>query len=201
MTAVSALFGADFSGEYLMTTIEDAGGKRDNYMKMSFEAGGGYLMMGMPMGNWKYDPQKQQVTITSPMFPEPDVSKVVSLDTKGLVLEHDGERSYYTKLDPRKIAKENPEAPVIGSWNAALNENASMTFTFSLPESFSCKVEDRRDNSTERVKGVWIYDPDNKTVIVAGFKNPLYGKSTIRAFDGNTIELENRGVTITAQKR
>jgi len=202
MTAAVALFAGDISGDYLVTTVESNGKSEASYMNMSFSKEGKLMIMGMPAGSWRYDEAHNKVFITS-VFDgkQAEENKIVKHDDKELVLQSKTGKMYYMKLDKKKIEKNNKTAPFLGTWNVAPNANEASQFTFTLPDTFSYEKNDKVENSTESIKGTWIYDPENKRVIVVAMGSPFRGENKITKTDGNTIFFDNGGKTLKAVKK
>ncbi len=196
------LFADNISGDYLLTTVEKKGETTYDYMQISFLKGGKLEVMGMTLGGWKYDKAQNKVFLTSTFEgTENEENKILKHDDKELVLQSKDATTHYMKLDIKKIEEDNAKAPFLGSWEVITNDNESSKLTFSLPDNFTYELHKKRENSTESVRGTWIYEIENEELIVVSLGSPLRGKNKIGKIDAHSIVFENNNEKINVQKK
>jgi len=193
MSMAIALFAGDIAGEYVVISVESNGKKEASFMEVGFSKDGNLMIMGMPAGKWTCDKSKQIVSIESVFDTNgAEENKIVKQSDNLLVLKSKSATTTYRKLDNTKIEKENKTAPFLGGWKVLSSADNKVTLSFTLPNIFIYEKIDTKENSTENVKGKWIYDKKDHSIIVMTIGSPFAGENKILKTEDNSLELSNK---------
>lgn len=113
------------TGNWLLTKVIVEDKKQEIYTPISFLENGNMNIMGMNMGSWDYDQQKNKFNIVSTQFAElAGENKVIKINSNELILNNNGTEIYFIKLDIEKIAKENKSSGLVGTWEFEGDNNS-----------------------------------------------------------------------------
>jgi len=181
----ASLLAGDIAGSYITVEVKKDNKVKHPYMQTIFEKDGKMMVMGMPMGTWKYDESKNIILITPVMNPSAvEKHSIVKNDKDKLILKHNDETYIYKKIDAKNVEKNNLASKLEGTWefnSKSFNEK----ITFSLPNNFSYIKEDHTENSTTKSNGTWFYDPKEKSVIISSMMCPISGKHSVDPSKGS----------------
>jgi len=188
-------------GSWLMTKAEVKGDTKHPYQTFEFRADGKLLAMGMEVGSWTYDKNNKAIVMQSEMDKDFNgAAKIKKLTKSKLTLHKDGMKFYYSRLQPRKIAKDNKKSKLAGNWKVDSDEHQSSLLKFELPDAFT--MIESGDGMTSTYNGTWIYQPKKKALIMVGFfqEHPLRGKNKVEKISKKKLVLKNGGQTIKAKR-
>jgi len=187
------------TGTWLMTKAEINGETKEPYQIFEFTTDGKLLAMGMDVATWKYDDASNAIVLNSKMDKDFNgANKLLTISDKEMTLEKDGEKYYYTRIDYDKIFNENKKSGITGVWEIENDEGAQQIVKFEEPDNYM--FIDIYQGTTETARGNWIYNPDEKSLIVVSFHNPLRGKSMIAELTSDKLVLKKDGETFVAKK-
>ena len=113
-------------------------------------------------------------------------------------LEKDGGKFYYSKINYDDVYKNNEQSGLTGVWQVENDEGALQLVKFEKPDEYT--FTDVYEGTTETMRGNWIFNPEEQSLIVVSFHNPLRGKSKIVELTSDKLVIEKDGETFTAKK-
>lgn len=192
------------TGPWLVTKVETATQIENPYMITNFTEDGKMVMMGIDVGTWDYITKSNEIIMKSNFDKDFNGNaKVLKITNNELILEKDGAKLTYQKLDLEKIATDNTNSGLIGMWELKNNidSDAKLYVTFIAPDEF--KWIQKEENSETTVNGTWLFNKNDKTLIMIGFRNENLpaGENNIIKLNKEHFELENNGNTFIANKK
>ncbi len=187
-------------GDWLLTKIETADGTKEVYAFVTFGDNGDFIAMDMNMGTWKYNKKNNVVEILSDKFKAANGNNnIVKLDAENMILENSGNKMYFQRIDSEKIASDNKNSGLKGTWKAGPDENNVLRiFIFDIPDAFSYVEEEPGVQTTG--SGTWIYNKkDNSLLLVARIED-LDNIYKVEKKSENNILLKNDNEVITLVK-
>lgn len=186
-------------GSWMMTKAETNNGVKEPYFITDFNADGTMVVMGMPVGTWKYDKQKKAIVASSKVDKDFNgESKIEKLTKKEMVVLKDGNKFYYSKVNMDDVAANNSKSNLVGLWSAQDEEYGNVFLRFTAPDTLV--IVTTGDGSVETNRATWIYYPKDNTLVVMGFSHLLRGKVNIKALTDNKLVLDKKGKLISASK-
>ena len=188
------------TGSWMMTKVETkSDGVKEPYFITDFNADGSMVVMGMPVGTWKYDKQKKAIVASSKIDKDFNgESKIEKLTKKEMIVLKDGNRFYYSKVNMDDVAANNSQSNLTGLWRAEDEEYGNVFLRFKAPDSLVIVLTG--DGSVETNRAAWIYYPNDNTLVVMGFSHLLRGKVDIKELTDNKLVLDKKGKLISASK-
>ncbi len=188
------------TGSWMMTKVETkSDGVQEPYFVTDFNADGTMVVMGMPVGTWKYDKQKNAIVASSKMDKDFNgESKIEKLSKKEMIVLKDGNRFYYSKVNMDDVAANNSQSNLTGLWRAESDEYGNVFLRFKEPDTLVIVLTG--DGSVETSKSSWMYNPKDKIVVVMGFSHLLRGKVDIKELTDDKLVLDKGGSLINASK-
>ncbi len=191
-------------GSWLMTKAEVGNEIQNPYFVTEFNEDGTMMVMGMEAGTWDYNKTGNAIVMKSELDKDFNgVGKILNLTEKELVVDKDGAKLYYIKIDADKVAATNKQSGLLGMWTIEDKpyEGTTTLVQFSEPDEF--KIIEKDEGSESRLSGTWIFDKQNSLLIMIGLRGEdmLKGESKIIKIDENTFELENNGELFKAAKK
>jgi len=188
-------------GSWLMTKAEIKGKTEHPYQIFDFQKNGKLVAMGMELAEWKYDKKKNAITMNSKMAKDFNGAlAILKLDKKKLTLQKDGDKFYYSRLKPEKIARNNKKSNLAGNWEIDSDQYRSSLLKFELPNAFT--LIESGDGMTSTTRGTWIYQPKKETLLMIGFfqQHPLRGKNKVKKISKKILVMKNGDHTIKAKR-
>ncbi len=188
------------TGNWLMTKAFSKEDSKNTFFIMNFKSNGKMEALEMEVGSWKYDKAKNSIIMTSKIDDDFNGDfKIIKLNNKELLLSKNDWQYYYKKIDTSKIFDNNKNSNLAGMWALPSEDKSiSQTVKFELPDLF--KYIEISDGSTETLSGSWIYNPEDKSLVILSMQQPLRGESIIQELTENKLVLENNKKIITAAK-
>ncbi|MCF6181537.1 hypothetical protein [Lutibacter sp.] len=187
-----------FTGEWLLEKQEKDGKTDFVGVIMDLNSNGIFYTQGFIFGTWDYN----------------NTTKAIFFDTKKLngeysilesnktsfILDVKSAKTYFSKIDHEKIAKENGASGLIGTWRLSDEENpdAVHILKFNAPDKFV--YVEKTEYSTSTSNGMWLFNKSEKTVILLGRLEKLSGLNKVIAITNNQISLENNGTIYSFKK-
>jgi hypothetical protein len=187
------------TGKWLMVKAETKNKVQEPYFVTELTKDGKIIVMDIDFGSWKYNKKKNTIITKSSINKKFNGTySILILEKDKLILKKDSVTSYYIKIESTKIADANKSSQLEGKWKIKNNENLLQVLEFTLPDSYTYVEAD--NNSTETTNGNWIYNPDDKSLIIMGFSRKLKGKLNVVSISENKLVLEKEGEKIIAEK-
>lgn len=187
------------SGSWMMTRAETGDGVKEPYFITDFTKDGKMVIMGMEMGIWKFDAKGKRIIMSSKVDKDFNgESKILKLTGNELVMEKDGVKYYYSRVNPEETAGKNKASNLAGNWKVESDENSTTLLKFELPDAFT--LVQATDGMTDEVNGNWIYNPGDKSIIFMSFSHLLRGKMGIVEYRADKLILQGKDQTIKAER-
>jgi len=187
------------TGSWLITKVEQNGKVQEPFFIIEFREDGIIEALELEIGTWKYDVTGNKIIMESDFDKNFNGdSKILKLTENELIVDKNGEKVSYLKVDYDEINQQNVASNLQGTWNIANDKDATMILKFDNPDAFI--FVNAVGGSTESVNGTWIYNPQESTVIMIGFTPMLRGINKVIKLTENELVLINNGITIKAVK-
>ncbi len=187
------------AGSWLMTTAEMKGKVSHPYQTADFRKDGKLAMMGIEVGNWKVDPKANRLIFQSKMDKDFNgAAKIIKLTANELVIDKDGSKFYYSRVDHDAITQANKNSGLAGDWNILDSEYPVAFLKFTLPDTFV--LYQASANETDERQGTWIFNPKENSIIFIGFSHLLRGKHQIIEHTADQLKLKSNGKTIRVKR-
>jgi hypothetical protein len=187
------------TGSWLITKVEHNDMVQEPFFIIDFKNDGKMEALEMEIGSWKYDVAGNEIIMKSDFDKNFNgSSKILKLTESELIVDKNGEKVYYLKLDYDKIYLQNEVSNLYGIWDIKNDAGATMILKFVAPDAFI--FVNNKGGSTETANGTWIFSPEENTVIIIGFTELLKGFNKIIKLTETELILENKGNTIKAEK-
>lgn len=193
-----------FTGEWLLEKVEKDGKTEFVDLIVDLNSNGIFYTKGVMFGKWDYN--KAAKIIIFDVIEEKDpfngVHTILKSDKATLLLDVEGSKLYFSKIDHEKIAKENGASGLMGTWRLSDEENpdAVHILKFDAPDEFVYVEKSKYSGSTSTSNGMWIFNKNEKTVILIGYLEQLRGLNKVIAITNNKISLENNGTIYSFKK-
>jgi hypothetical protein len=188
-------------GSWLVTKVESPTDTQHSFKVIEFTNRGRVLMRSVLIAAWRYNSRMNEIEMRSNVKKELNgVSKILSSTNKELILEKEGIKTTYLKLDLNKIAKENATSKLKGAWKLKNDLDDIQLLKMELPDIFSVTTISSKDSVKSTIKGMWMYNSNEKSVIFIGESNLLKGKSALKEQSENGFILNINGKEIIAKK-
>lgn len=185
-------------GKWLLAKVEIEGKTQELYSEIEFKEDGYISMEGRVFGEWKYNKKSKTITIESDMIKEfAGERKVDKLNKKVLVLTGPKVKMYFEKLNPEKILKDNTNSGLEGTWTSDMN-GMKQLIIFELPKSM--KIIESGDGMESTSGGEWIYNSDDKSLILMTRFDGLRGKVKVEEITAKEWIINSNGTKVQASK-
>ncbi len=176
---------SDITGTWLMTKAEMGKKTEYPYFVTTFKTGGNMETMGIKIGTWE---KKGDYIVTHSKFDKDfnGENKIIELTDKNLILEKEGNKYFYRKLDTNRISKDNKISELAGLWKL---KDSQTYLKFDLPDSMI--YLSYADGVTDTYRGKWIFMPKENNVIILGFLKKLKGKNKILKISDKKLSIKN----------
>ncbi len=188
------------TGNWIMTKAVSKENTKNAYFIMNFNPDNKMEAMGMEVGTWQYNKDKNLLIMNSKLDDDFNGNaKILKLTEKELLTSKNGWKYFYKKIDKNKIPDVNKKSKLAGMWQLQTNDKSlSRIIKFELPDKFTFVEID--DGSTETSKGTWIFEPVNNSVIIITMQHLMRGEAKIKELSENKLVLVKDTITITAKK-
>ena len=166
------------SGNWLITKVNVDGKEQGVYTRIDFLENGDMEVSGRNMGTWTYNQKKKVINIVSAKFKELNgTSEVKEINESELIIENNGARIFFVKLDKQKITNDNLASGLIGTWQIVDDNNPDVTklITFKAPDIVTTVEWEPGMESTS--EGTWIFDPRKMSLLIMGRLSDFGGEN------------------------
>ncbi|MCF8366788.1 MAG: DUF3108 domain-containing protein [Bacteroidales bacterium] len=187
------------TGTWLLTRAEINDQEEEPMQIINFKDDGIIEIMGMELGTWVYNEKKETIDMTSDLDEDfGGENKILVLNHEVMVLQKAEYKLFYERFDADKVELDNRASGLEGTWQIQSPDQTTTILTLELPDSFTLIEAEEGMTSTDN--GTWVFDPITETLIIIGLRNNLAGKNKLISHTAKTLELENNGVQINAEK-
>lgn len=191
-------------GSWLMTKAEVGNKIRNPYQITDFNEDGKFIVMGIDVGTWEYNKASNAIVMKSEFDKDFNgEGKIVNLTEKELVVDKDGVKLFYRKVETSEITENNKNSGLIGMWEFkdVPYPEANTLVSFTEPDEFS--IIQKEEGMTANLSGTWIFDKNEMSLIMIGLRgeDTFNGENKVVKINDETIELENNGTVFKANKK
>lgn len=188
-------------GNWLITKVESPTNTKHLFKIIEFSDRGRVMMKGVLIAAWRYNSRGNEIEMRSNVEKDFNgVNEIVSSTNKEMVLEKEGIKTTYLKLDLNNIAKENAMSKLKGVWQLESDFDSIQLLKMELPDTFSITTISSRDGIKSTTNGTWMYNSNEKSIIFIGESKLLNGKSMLKEQSEKAFVLNINGKEIIAKK-
>ena len=186
-------------GSWLMVKAEINGTVEEPFFIMDFKENGKTEAMEMELGTWSYNEKNNSIVMESTFDKDFNgEAKIVKLTDEELVVNKDGAKLFYTRINESEAIENNKNSNLFGVWRVKDTGDETILIKFEEPNNF---VEiTASEGMSSKAQGTWSFNPTEKSVIFVGFSHLLKGKHQINELTEESLILEKDGNSITAVK-
>ncbi len=191
----------EIEGTWLFTKVMVKNKVHEPLTVIEFNADGFIMTQGINVGSWSHNRKEGKLIMKTNHDKDFDGDcNIISLDQKELNFEKNGEKWFLSKLNMDKIAKNNSESGLIGSWEFTNDTNDDITrvLNFEAPDSFT--LIEKQPGMESRNGGMWIFNSHEKSLLILARGTKINGKNRILKITDKELLLENSGEEITIHK-
>ncbi len=190
----------ELTGNWLMVKAEKDGKTDKPCFITTFKENGKMEVMEMEVGTWVYDKVKNTITMHSPMSKNFNgEGKILELTDKKLIVDKDGAKITYYKINVKAAIEANKQSKLKGVWKIDKpTTDTTMVLKFEEPDLFI--LVEASDGITDTRKGTWLTIEENRVLILT-MASPVKGKFIVKELTDNMLSLEQNNKTITAIKQ
>ncbi len=187
-----------------MTKAEVNGKVEKPYFVNNFNKDGKMVVMGMDAGTWDYNKSNNSIVMKSELDKDFNgEGKIVNLTDKELVVDKDGARLFYKKVNASEISADNKNSGLMGIWefkNVPYSE-ATTLVTFTEPDEFT--MIQKEEGMSANLSGTWIFDKQNSVLIMIGLRgeDTFKGENKVVEINEENLKLENNGIVFKGHKK
>ncbi len=188
------------TGDWLLTKLESAQNVKDIYAPVTFQSNGDFTVMDMKMGTWEYHKKLKTVKIISDRFKAASGdNKIIRLKNNEMILENNGTKMYFLRMDKNKILNGNNKSGLMGTWKINTGDSNIIRFiTFSSPDVFS--YVEIMPGVTTNGKGTWIFNKKDNSLLMIARIEWLDNNYTVKELSENGFILEHENGTLKVSK-
>lgn len=191
-------------GSWLMTKAEVDGHIEKPFFITEFNENGKFLIMGMDAGTWNYNKSNNSIVMKSELDKDFNgESEIVTITEEKLVVNKNGAKLFYRKVNMAKISENNKNSGLMGMWefNDVPYPDENTLITFTEPDEFT--IIQIAEGRKAMLNGTWIFDKQEMLLSMIGLRGEdiLNGENKVLKIEANNIELENSGQVYRAQRK
>ncbi len=186
------------TGEWLLEKIEKKAKVDYIGQLVDFNKNGVFYVQGMILGTWSYNESKQLLNIDTKRITGDHA--ILKNDKTKLIIEKEGEKLYFIKIDRQEIKIKNEASGLLGVWEFEKKTNSDLkTFiTFKVPDKFT--LLEKGEGMESKSSGIWMFDKKDKSLILIGQVENLRGFNTLISITDKKISLKNKKGIFTLKK-
>lgn len=176
-------------GEWLLEHINDMQNNNIEEVAqiLNFDTTGTIFIQERPFGTWSFE--NNRVSIDANKIP--GTYEVTAISDQEMELTLDNKQLYFTKIDRSKMITDNKNSSLLGVWKFNSQERLQELIEFKEPDELLHIEMDDSYKGTQ--KGIWLYKPITKELIIIGQIGKIDGINTVLSISNNEVLLENKG--------
>ncbi len=180
-------------GNWIITKVESKNDVSHPYQTLAFMQDGTLKIMGIPVGTWELKAEKLYLK-TNVFEKKNENYDVTAKGNDNLILSNKEKTMYLQKMDKTTVAENNKKSGLAGKWkiNGDYPEMIRI-FDFVLPDSLT--VVENEPGVTSSYIGSWVYNPNDKSLILMMMGTEMRGKYNMEKIDDELI-LKNEKFTL-----
>ncbi|OQY00756.1 MAG: hypothetical protein B6I20_08325 [Bacteroidetes bacterium 4572_117] len=194
------------TGSWLLTKVEDGNKVFEPYFITDFKKGGKMEIMGIEAGSWEYVKKGNKIVMESEMDKDFNgENKILKINKKELIVNKNGAKLFYIKVNQEEINHENAKSNLQGVWKIELENSPEEDWRhekhflkFALPDNFISISNE--NGAVSKYKGTWIYKQKENSIIIIGRLHDLGGKNIIKEISRGHLVFENKKSKFKATK-
>jgi hypothetical protein len=194
----------EIAGSWLLTRAEVDGEIQQPYFVNEFQKSGALLMMGIEVGTWKLSENSKTIVLESNFDKDFNGEMdILNLTEKELVLDKDGAKLFYQRLDQSEITAGNKNSGLLGIWEIEGFPEPELNTILSFKEPDLMTIIEKGEGYEGRTSGTWIFNQKDMSLLMIGLmgENGFNGENRVLAVDEETLSLENRGRVSKARRK
>ncbi len=184
------------TGSWLLTRVEVGGEVHHPHFISNFKENGAMFVSGVEAGTWEYKKNSKTLILNSEFSKELNgKGRVFSLSEQELVLEKDGAKLFYQKINITEIAAGNKLSGLLGTWvfQDAPHPDVRMIVTFKAPDVFT--IIEKGEAYEARSRGTWIFQDQDMSLVMIGLRGEdlFQGENRLLIIEEDKLRMENKG--------
>ena len=186
------------TGEWLLEKIEKNATTNIIGQIVNFNKNGIFYVQDRILGTWDYNELNKTLRLEAKKISGDHT--ILKNNKKELVIEKEGEKLFFTKIDKQKIQKENEASALMGVWQFEdkANSNLKIFIIFKAPDNFT--VLEKGDGMESNSSGMWIFNEKDKTLVLIGQIEKLRGLNKVISITDKEFSVENKDNLFTLKK-
>lgn len=194
----------EIAGAWLLKSVEIDGEVQYPYFVNDFQKSGAMLMMGMEVGTWKFDESSNAIVLESDFDKDFNGDmRIVNLTEKELVVEKDGAKLFYLRIDQAEVTAGNRNSGLFGSWELKGFPDPHLNTVLTFQEPDLVTIIEKGEGYEGRSSGSWIFNKEDMSLLMIGLmgQNVFNGENKVLEIDDETLSLENKGRVSKARRK
>ncbi len=176
-------------GTWLLEKVVKDDIKNDINQTVTFNKDGKIYMQNRAIGIWKYHPQQHKLFLNTGNLN--GAHQIIENKDHKLILKLNNTLTYFIKINPEKIRKDNTKSGLKGVWQLSqkIDDNSKLFLRFLLPDQYV--LVEKTDQSISTTKGEWQTNEQHKTLNLTGRLDYFKGKNLIIKISNSLLILKN----------
>ncbi len=195
---------SEIAGSWLLISVEVDGEVQYPYFVNDFQKNGALVMMGIEVGTWKFDESSNAIVLESDFDKDFNGDmRILNLTEKELVVDKDGAKLFYQRIDQAEITAGNKNSGLFGSWELKGHPNPELNTLLTFKEPDLMTIIEKGEGYEGRTSGSWIFNEQDMSLLMIGHMgdNVFNGENKVLEIDDETLTLENNGRVSKARRK
>ncbi len=186
------------TGEWILDKIAEKGEYKSVGQLVDFNQDGKLYIQEIPFGTWTYNQKDKHLIMQAENLS--GSYELAYLSAENMQLTLNDKDLYFTKIDRKKILKDNAASGLIGLWEYAndMGDNMRRLIQFKAPDKVTLVEKD--ENMESRSSGMWLYDSELSKLIIIGQLARVRGINTEVRITENEVNFVNNTVPTSLKK-
>lgn len=194
-----------FTGVWLLEKVEKDGEIDFVGQIMDLNSNGIFYAQGIVFGKWDYNKATKRIIfdVTEENEKLNGEHPIIKSNKVIFIINVEGTKLYFIKINHEKIAKENSASDLIGTWifNGVPNSYTKSVVTFKEPDGF--KIVEVQEGMESTLNGMWMFNKKEMTLMMIGLhsEDTFKGINKVIKVNEETLELANSTNVYLATKK
>ena len=194
----------EIAGSWLLIKAEVDGEVQYPYFVNDFKKSGALVMLGIEVGTWKFNENSNAIVLESDF--DKDFSgemRILNLTEKELVVDKDGAKLFYQRIDQAVITAGNKNSGLFGTWELEGHPDPGLNTLLTFKEPDLMTIIEKGEGYVGRTSGTWIFNEQDMSLLMIGHMgdNGFNGENKVLELDDETLSLENNGRVFKAKRK
>ena len=195
---------SEIAGSWLLIKAEVDGEVQYPYFVNDFKKSGALVMLGIEVGTWKFNENSNAIVLESDF--DKDFSgemRILNLTEKELVVDKDGAKLFYQRIDQAVITAGNKNSGLFGTWELEGHPDPGLNTLLTFKEPDLMTIIEKGEGYVGRTSGTWIFNEQDMSLLMIGHMgdNGFNGENKVLELDDETLSLENNGRVFKAKRK